>query len=278
MKTIAAGLKSAIADDGTVATCVKITRKDGVVKGFTDHDIQLTVSGVDYMPIADLNRIVMKLRNNAEVSNQEFIAAFATDISESDVANGVYNEASFDVLYVNWMDPTQGSVTVFSGIMGDIQYNADGFSCDIYNLMYLLDKQIGTIITNKCRHKLYSQNGDDPWQVGYCGVNEISNTYTGTVSSITTQGLKFDATGMGVSANLLANGVLTWTSGNNDNGTYEVKANGTGSIDLFLPTTYTIEIGDTFNVTAGCDKTSSTCHTKFNNIINFGGFPFTGEQ
>ena len=31
--------------------------------------------------------------------------------------------------------------------------------------------------------------------------------------------------------------------------------------------------GQTFTVTAGCDKTVATCSAKFSNAINFRGFP-----
>ena len=31
--------------------------------------------------------------------------------------------------------------------------------------------------------------------------------------------------------------------------------------------------GDTFAVTAGCDKRFATCHDRFDNVVNFRGFP-----
>ena len=34
-----------------------------------------------------------------------------------------------------------------------------------------------------------------------------------------------------------------------------------------------IAAGDTFIVTAGCDKRFQTCHDRFNNVLNFRGFP-----
>ena len=34
-----------------------------------------------------------------------------------------------------------------------------------------------------------------------------------------------------------------------------------------------IAVGDTFTVTAGCDKALSTCRDRFANVVNFGGFP-----
>jgi uncharacterized phage protein (TIGR02218 family) len=34
-----------------------------------------------------------------------------------------------------------------------------------------------------------------------------------------------------------------------------------------------IALGDTFAVTAGCDKRFPTCRDRFNNTVNFRGFP-----
>ena len=37
--------------------------------------------------------------------------------------------------------------------------------------------------------------------------------------------------------------------------------------------TQPIAAGDTFTVTAGCDKQFATCHDRFDNVVNFRGFP-----
>jgi uncharacterized phage protein (TIGR02218 family) len=34
-----------------------------------------------------------------------------------------------------------------------------------------------------------------------------------------------------------------------------------------------VAAGDSFTVTAGCDKQFQTCHDRFNNVVNFRGFP-----
>ena len=36
----------------------------------------------------------------------------------------------------------------------------------------------------------------------------------------------------------------------------------------------TIDAGDGYSVVAGCDKTLATCKTKFNNVVNFRGYPY----
>lgn len=53
----------------------------------------------------------------------------------------------------------------------------------------------------------------------------------------------------------------------------EVKEFAETEIILALPFPYQIQVGDNFEAIAGCDKTISTCKSKFNNIINFRGEP-----
>ncbi len=44
--------------------------------------------------------------------------------------------------------------------------------------------------------------------------------------------------------------------------------------NLMYPLPFAPATGDTFNVAFGCDHTQSTCVNKFNNLINFRGFPY----
>lgn len=75
-------------------------------------------------------------------------------------------------------------------------------------------------------------------------------------------------------------GVLTWLTGANAGVSMEVKA-WTGApsdqmtLELAMP--YPIAVGDTFKVTAGCDKTWRAC-ISFNNALNFRGEPFVPGQ
>jgi uncharacterized phage protein (TIGR02218 family) len=38
-----------------------------------------------------------------------------------------------------------------------------------------------------------------------------------------------------------------------------------------------VEAGDAFTITAGCDKHFKTCKAKFDNSVNFRGFPHVPE-
>jgi len=71
-------------------------------------------------------------------------------------------------------------------------------------------------------------------------------------------------------------GKLVFTSGGNDGLSVEVKSHrndGTVTVELWQAMPEPIASGDTFIVSAGCDKRFQTCHGRFNNTVNFRGFP-----
>ena len=46
------------------------------------------------------------------------------------------------------------------------------------------------------------------------------------------------------------------------------------SVNLFLPMPFDLQIGDTFNLAPGCDKTIPVCRDNYDNIINYRGEPY----
>jgi uncharacterized phage protein (TIGR02218 family) len=41
-----------------------------------------------------------------------------------------------------------------------------------------------------------------------------------------------------------------------------------------MPMIYPVQPGDTYSITAGCDKQMGTCKTRFSNLVNFRGEPY----
>ena len=69
-------------------------------------------------------------------------------------------------------------------------------------------------------------------------------------------------------------GVLTLADGwRIDVELHELKPDGAAELTFWLPPEDMPKIGDTFTITAGCDKTFATCKTRFGNHLNFRGFP-----
>lgn len=72
-------------------------------------------------------------------------------------------------------------------------------------------------------------------------------------------------------------GVVTWLTGANEGIEMEVKSYTPGQVTLVLPMPFAISADspqDTFTITAGCDRSPTTCKNRFNNLVNFRGEPF----
>jgi uncharacterized phage protein (TIGR02218 family) len=68
-------------------------------------------------------------------------------------------------------------------------------------------------------------------------------------------------------------GKITFTSGQNNGLSAEVKESRGSEIILALPMPYPITAGDSYTLQQGCDKTIGTCSNRYNNAINFRGEP-----
>ena len=71
--------------------------------------------------------------------------------------------------------------------------------------------------------------------------------------------------------------MITFTSGANHGLPLELRGhvlNGaTATLELCQAAPNMIEAADAFSISAGCDKTFTTCRTRFSNGMNFRGFP-----
>lgn len=68
-------------------------------------------------------------------------------------------------------------------------------------------------------------------------------------------------------------GKITFTSGANAGLSMEVKAYAPGVITLMLPMPFEIAVGDAYTITAGCNQSFENCKQRFNNVVNYRGFP-----
>jgi uncharacterized phage protein (TIGR02218 family) len=73
-------------------------------------------------------------------------------------------------------------------------------------------------------------------------------------------------------------GTVTFSSGINNGVSATVKAVNPGiGFVLSYPLANAPATGDTFTIYQGCDHTQNTCQFKFNNLVNFRGFPYVPQ-
>ena len=128
---------------------------------------------------------------------------------------------------------------------------------ELRGLQQFLQQPIGSVSTKTCRAR---------WVIP-CGVDLGSFTQAGTVTSVTSNYV-FDATGRTEAADYFSEGLLEWMTGDNAGMRTKIRTHATGGVfTQALPTFRPIQVGDTFEVIAGCRKRLEDCRDKFSNIL-----------
>jgi uncharacterized phage protein (TIGR02218 family) len=254
----------------TVCHCWRLTRTDGWVRGYTDHDRPLTVGATLYAPQTGLAASEARDTLGLAVDTVDVEGALSSDdISEEDIAAGLYDGASVETFLVNWRQPSD-FVLLRKATVGKIT-RADGrFVAELESLVHSLDRPHGRYVSRSCDAEL----GD-----ARCGFDLDNPDFTGTgtveaheaPSTLIVSGLD------GFDAGWFAHGVLTWATGANAGRSERVeehRKDATGTTLVLRPRAgFAAAEGDTFSLVAGCDKKFATCKAKFANALNFRGFP-----
>lgn len=266
MKTISTDLKNHLQGEvTTIANCWKITRPDAVVMGFTDHDKDLVIDFVAYSAQTGFTPSAVQSSASFAVDNLDLDGMIdSSAITEEDIEAGKYDFAEVEIFQVNYEDVSQGRVWLRRGWIGEVSYGRGLFVAEVRGLMQKLSQKIGDVFSPLCRATL----GD-----AKCGVDLASFTQIGTITSVQSR-LSFADSARTEEAGYFNFGKITFTSGGNNTISMEVKEFRTdGSIKLVLPLPYDVQVGDSYNIIAGCDKNFDTCISKFSNAVNFRGEP-----
>lgn len=276
MKTFPSALQEHL-DEGTTTLCWcwKITRKDGAVLGFTDHDNTLSFGGVDHEPESGFAASEIRAGSELNVDSQDAQGVLSSDrITEADIVDGRYDDADVEVWRVNWAAVGQRFL-IRRGSIGEIRRGEMAFTAEMRSMAHILDQATGRTYQYSCDALL----GDSR-----CKVNLSQPAFNGTGAvSAMMRDRAFIATGLGAfESGWFDHGVLTWASGPNNGRRTEVTLHGRSgsvvSLSLLEAPIHSIAPGHTFTVVAGCDKQHTTCAGKFSNITNFRGFPHIPGQ
>jgi len=265
MQTVSAEMASHLAQEvTTLATCWKITRRDGQVLGFTDHDSDLVVDALSYKAATGMVPSAVTSQAGMAVDNLEIEGMLSDDaITQAGLLNGHYDHAELTIFMVDYTAPTHGRLHVKTGWLGEVTVRDGVFAVEVRGLSAALQQTIGEVYTATCRARL----GDTR-----CSKNLSALTVTGSIDSVESEFAFYDAARTEVNG-YFSYGVITFTSGLNAGQSMEVRDFTDGRFALFLPLPYAVTAGDTYIAVAGCDKRIDTCVGRFNNAVNFRGEP-----
>lgn len=268
MRTITEDLKRSFEQNTThIVKCWKITLKDNTVIGFTTNNENFSYDGVEYNSFSGDD--IKNIKSNLDIEEDSF--EFSNIISsnlilENDILAGKYDNAKIEIFLLDIQNQNNGKVVLLTGTISDIECKGDMFTAKVKGLKDEINKTIGELYSPLCRCGFCDTK---------CGLDKANFTFLATITNVLND-VSFTTNNEAIlnqSNGYFDNGIIEFTSGDNNGQKMEIKqhANGTFILSLNLP--QELKIGDAFKITAGCNKQFSTCCSKFNNAINFRGEP-----
>lgn len=259
------------ADLTTLCRVWAITRIDGVVFRYTDHDADLVVGGNRYSSTNAFTASAIQLVANGLASDCDIQFVFSdTGIERNDLERGLFNNAAVQFGVASYSAPAAGIVPLFDGVALDAATAGNTATLTLRSNSHKITAPVCPVYSRTCR----AQFGD-----GDCKVDLGPYTFVFTVTGVTNS-IVFTATELAEhNDNVFANGLVTFTTGKNKGVKVEcIRSTDTGVLTLLLRPPYPVETGDTGNVVYGCVKTVDAC-ASFGNTPNYRGEPFIpGEE
>ncbi|MFN3888973.1 MAG: DUF2163 domain-containing protein [Beijerinckiaceae bacterium] len=248
----------------TLCDCWKITRRDGAIQGFTDHDCDITFDGVTYSVMRGLEGTGFEAELGFAVGGAEISGALsAASIEEIDLLNGAWDGARVESWRVDWRAPENRILTQVA-VIGEVRRSGGAFVAELRSLAHALDQERG---------RLYSANCDADLGDARCKFPLASSPFSIELEVASATQVEIISPLPPVANGFYTNGRLLFLEGANSGALAHVKDHRGGVLTLWTPLGSAPGPGDAFRLTAGCDKTFATCRAKFSNVPNFQGFP-----
>jgi uncharacterized phage protein (TIGR02218 family) len=264
-------LKAAVSRDATTLCHGWIVeRKDGVKYGFTDHDQTIVIQGVACKPMTGLTAKEAERSLGLSIDATEIEGALSDDeINDAELRGGLFDSALVRIFLIDWSSPSDNAQTRVMRIAKTNEI--DG--------VWRAELESGSADLSVVRGRLFVSGCDAQLADSRCSKNLNTSLYTasGTVSAVRSS-VEIIVSGLGTFDDAwFALGALNWTSGANLGRSVVVlrhkKSVSEVSLTFEAAPNQPIAVGDVFSISAGCDKSFSTCKTKFANALNFRGFP-----
>ncbi|MCF6370480.1 DUF2163 domain-containing protein [Rhizobium halophilum] len=266
MREVPQDLAAHLAGEATTTChCWRVTRRDGRVLGFTDHDHDLAFAGTSFLAASSFSGSEVEAATGLAASTDEVAGGFSSEvISEEDLAAGLYDGARVERYLDNWQAPEEHMLLDVREV-GEVTRSGAAFTAELRSMAHRLAQPQGRVYNRRCDAEL----GD-----GRCRVDLAGWTGSGTVvsvvdeSAIIAEGLDAFADGF------FRLGVMRLGDGRRvDVEAHRRLAEGRAELRFWLPLEGRLEAGQSFTISAGCDKTFATCKSRFANQLNFRGFP-----
>ncbi len=248
-----------------------LTRRDGVVLGFTDHDLDLRFERITFRAETGMTARAMTQTTGLSVDNTEAVGALSSlGLTEADILAGRFDAAELRIWEVDWSD-LETRHLVFRGTLGEITRTGGAFRVELRGSSEPLSRSGGRVFGGLCPAVL--------------GDSRCRFTLTAPLFSRDLQIAGVEENGAALILPLLPDVPVNWFAHGRILFLDGAAQGLVGLVrhDTSVPDGRRIELwigpgakpakGDAIRIEAGCDRRFETCREKFGNEINFRGFP-----
>lgn len=260
------------AESSTLTALILLEPETADAVGFTAHDEEIVFDGRTYYTDPGLSPTEMAAAIDLSVDNLEMTGAFDDDrVRLADVQGGVFDDAPYSLVVIDFEHPDYGSMTVQRGTLGNVSGADERFTFELRSLSQKLQQTRGELTQPLCRADIFD---------GRCKLDPgashptlgIPYLYEEVEVTEVVSRFTFKAVfGVTIPAGYFEAGLLMWGAGSNNAQRSEVKTHtvdaGVHTITLQEPTFRAFEEGDLFTVRKGCKKTMAAC-LDVENVVN----------
>ncbi len=263
-------LTTALLKESThLCRCLTLHPENAAPLGLTDHDEDILFQ--DCLHHAEGGMLSSAVDQSADLARDglEIQAILSSSrLTETDLIKGTYDGAVFYLWLVDWQNPSNATL-LSRGYFGAVQRHGKKFSVNLEGPVAALQQKTGKVFQNDCDAIL----GDSR-----CRVFLDAAKWNATGSIIKAEQRKITLPNLPAFENaMFTHGQLKFTSGALADTQATIREDaiqgGERMLVLWEGLPLVPAIGDTVELTAGCDKQFSTCRQKFSNVINFQGMP-----
>lgn len=270
MRGISSQLQASIASGATtLCSCWRVTRRDGVIMGFTDHDRDINFGEAIFAAMSGLESSAFESSAGLSVGGAEVSGALSAQaLSEADLSNGLFDGARVEVFRVDWSAP-ENKVLLEAGVIGEVRRSEHAFTAELRSLAHELDQERG---------RLYQAGCDADVGDARCRFSFAAQPFVVEAQALPgSDNMQLVIEPADVPDNWFTGGRVEFLDGGNAGARASVRAYRSGP-DMHVLTLWSRLglaplSGDRVRLYAGCDKTFETCRVKFSNSSNFRGFP-----
>ena len=264
-------MKAAVADYRYRVMCLRVVPIVGPVIRLTNHVRDLTMSnGETYLTNSgyDFTGYSASSGLSPSMVDLDGIAGIA-GIDRDQLSSGAFDSARAYLFATAWNAPVEDHEPIVASILGKVQLMDDRYKVEEMALIDALNQSVGDTYGPGCPKTFGGQ------EFAGCKVDLGPLTVSGDITHMTSSVILRDSA-RAEAADYFAAGLIRFTTGANAGlpGKDIKRFEADGTLEIYEPFHYPVEIGDEYEMQPGCRKRLQDCRDKWNNVDNFGGFSF----